>query len=329
LKSSNLCAHLGGYMFRDKIKVLDCTIRDGGLINNHDFDEKFVRKVYKALSEAGVDYMEIGYKNSKKLFSPKEYGQWKFCEDDVIKRVIDGIESKTKISVMVDIGRVELDDVKPASESPVDMIRVASYVKDIDKAIDMVNHFDDKGYEATINIMAISRDKGTELDEALAQIEQESKAIAIYIVDSFGALYQETTEELVKRFSGTLKTKEVGFHGHNNLQLGFGNTIEAIMHGANYLDATIYGIGRAAGNCPLELLMGFLKNPKFDIRPILDVISKEFIPLREKIEWGYIIPYAISGMVNEHPRAAMALRKSDKRENYREFFEKLTGQDIE
>ena len=316
-------------MFRDKIKVLDCTIRDGGLINNHDFDEKFVRGVYKALSEAGVDYMEIGYKNSKKLFSEKEFGKWKFCEDEVIKRVTDGIESNTKISVMVDIGRVELDDLKPATESPVDMVRVASYVKDIDKAIDMVNHFHDKGYETTINMMAISKDKGSELDEALAQIEAEAKADVIYIVDSFGSLYQEQIEELIKRSKSILKTKEVGFHGHNNQQLGFSNTIEAIIHGANYLDATIYGIGRAAGNCPLELLVGFLKNPKYDIRPILDIISNSFIPLRDKIEWGYIIPYAITGMINEHPRTAMALRKSAKKENYREFFEKLTGQDIE
>ncbi|MFA5340020.1 MAG: nucleoid-structuring protein H-NS, partial [Candidatus Omnitrophota bacterium] len=91
----------------------------------------------------------------------------------------------------------------------------------------------------------------------------------------------------------------------------------------------IYGIGRAAGNCPLELLIGFLKNPKFDIRPILDVISSEFISLSKKIEWGYVIPYAIAGMMNEHPKAAMALRSSDKKENYREFYESIknTGLD--
>ena len=93
-------------MFREKIKVLDCTIRDGGLINNHDFGHKFVRSVYKALSEAGVDYMEIGYKNSKKLFPEKDFGTWKFCDDDDIKKVVDGIESQTKVSVMVDVGRV-------------------------------------------------------------------------------------------------------------------------------------------------------------------------------------------------------------------------------
>lgn len=312
-------------MFREKIKVLDCTIRDGGLINNHDFDLKFVRNVYKALSSAGVDYMEIGYKNSKKLFSEKEFGTWKFCDDEVISRAIEGIESKTKISVMVDVGRVDVEDVLPQKNSPVQMIRVASYVKDIDKAIFLVNHFADKGYETTVNIMAISRALDNELNEALHQLEEESKASVVYIVDSFGALYQETTEFLVKKFKSILKTKEVGMHAHNNQQLAFGNTIEAIIHDANFMDATVYGLGRAAGNCPLELLIGFLKNPKFDIRPILDLISSEFIPLREKIEWGYIIPYAITGMLDEHPKAAMALRSSDKKENYREFFESLSA----
>jgi len=312
-------------MYRENIKVLDCTIRDGGLINKHQFDPRFVREVYKAVSEAGVDYMEIGYKNSRELFSPKEYGAWKFCDDDDIKKVIEGIESNTKISVMVDVGRVNLDDVKPADQSPVDMIRTAVYVKDIDKAIFMCNHFADKGYETAINIMAISRDRGPELDEALYQIEKESKADVVNIVDSFGSLYQENIEHLVKKFKSIIKTKEIGFHGHNSLQLAFSNTIEAIIHNANYLDATVYGIGRGSGNCPLELLIGFLKNPKFDLRPILDLISKEFIPLREKIEWGYIIPYAIAGMLNEHPKDAIALRAGDKKENYREFYESLVG----
>jgi 4-hydroxy 2-oxovalerate aldolase len=312
-------------MFREKIKVLDCTIRDGGLINNHNFDDRFVREVYRALSNAGVDYMEIGYKNSKRLFSPQEFGKWKFCDDDVIKKVTDGIESNTKLSIMVDVDRVDIDDVKPRKETVVDMIRVASYVKDIDKAIFLVNHFSEKGYETTVNIMAISRALDNELTEALHQLDEECKAEVIYIVDSFGALYQESIEFLVKKFKSILKTKEIGIHAHNNQQLAFGNTIEAIIHDANYIDGTVYGLGRAAGNCPLELIIGFLKNPKFDICPILDLISKEFIPLREKMEWGYIIPYAITGILDEHPKAAMALRNTDKKENYREFYESLAG----
>lgn len=316
-------------MFREAIKVMDCTIRDGGLMNNHQFELDFVRDVYKAVSESGMDYMEIGYKNSRRMFSSEEYGLWKFCDDEDIYKVINGVENGAKVSVMVDIGRVDIEDVKPAKESPVDMIRVACYAKDIDKAIAMVNHFHAIGYETTINIMAISRVLENELEEALVQAEKESKADVVYIVDSFGSLYQESVEYLMKKFKSILKTKEVGMHMHNHQQLAFGNTIEGIIHGANYLDATIFGMGRAAGNCHTELLLGFLKNPKFDIRPVLDIIAKRFIPLREKIEWGYVIPYMITGMLDAHPRTAIALRQTDKKENYREFYESLISSDMD
>ena len=102
-----------------------------------------------------------------------------------------------------------------------------------------------------------------------------------------------------------LKTKEIGVHFHNNQQLAFANTIEGIIKGANYLDGTLYGLGRAAGNCPLELLLGFLKNPKFNIVPILDVIGKDIIPLRKEIEWGYHIPYMLAGILDQHPQLSM------------------------
>ena len=132
-------------MYRPEIKVLDCSIRDGGLMNKHQFSLEFVRKVYKAVSDAKVDYIELGYRNSKEMFSPDEYGAWKFCDDEDILRVTDGIESNAKISVMADVGRVDMDDIKPASESPVDMIRTAVYVKDIDKAINMAHELHEKG----------------------------------------------------------------------------------------------------------------------------------------------------------------------------------------
>ena len=312
-------------MYREEIKVLDCTIRDGGLMNNHDFDDRFVRAIFKAVSEAGIDYMEIGYKNSKKLFQEDKYGAWKFCSDEDIRKVTEGIPSETKLSVMVDVDRVDLDDIKPKKESPVTMIRTACYVKDVDKAIYLANHFADKGYETAVNLMAISKVLDVELTECLAQLEKECKCNVVYLVDSNGSLYQETVEYLIKKAKSIIKTKEIGIHAHNNQQLAFSNTIEAIIHNANYLDSTIFGMGRAAGNCPTELLLGFLKNPKFDIRPILDVISKEMVPLREKVEWGYVIPYAITGILDEHPKSALKLRESDKKDNYREFYDSFAG----
>jgi 4-hydroxy 2-oxovalerate aldolase len=169
--------------------------------------------------------MEIGYKASKKILSPDQFGKWKFSDEDDIKKAIDGIETNTKLSVMIDIGRVKKEEILPANDSVIDMIRVACYVKDIDKAIDLVNDAADKGYETTVNIMAISRALDHELDEALAQLESECKAKVIYIVDSFGALYSESVHYLVEKFRRILKTKEVGMHAHNNQQLGYANTI--------------------------------------------------------------------------------------------------------
>jgi len=151
----------------------------------------------------------------------------------------------------------------------------------------------------------------------------------VYVVDSFGSLYCENIDFLVGKYKKFLKTKEIGIHSHNNQQLAYANTIQGIIDGCNYVDATLYGIGRAAGNCPLELIMGFLKNPKFDIRPVLDIISKEFLPMREKIEWGYLLPFAITGMFNEHPRSAMAIRKTSEKDDYVSFYNSLSATEID
>jgi 4-hydroxy 2-oxovalerate aldolase len=309
-------------MYRPEITVVDCTIRDGGLMNNSKFPFEMVRDVYRAICESGVDIVELGYRNSKEMFSPSEYGPWRFCDDENLKKVVDGIESETKLSVMMDAHKSTVKDIKPREQSPVDIIRVATYVKDVDKAIRISNVANENGYKATINVMAISHAVDWELDEALAQIQEETKTIAVYIVDSFGALYSEDIDFYYDKY----KDREIGVHCHNHQQLAFANTIQGIIRGANYVDGTLYGIGRAAGNCPLELLMSFLKNPKFDIRPILDVIGKHIIPLQKEIEWGYNIPYMIAGILNLHPKDSMELLSFDpedpRRFDYRTFYEK-------
>lgn len=318
-------------MYRPQIKVIDCTIRDGGLMNNSYFTFETVRNVYKAVCAAGVDIVEIGYRNSKQMFSVDKYGPWRFCDEEQLKRVTDGVETKTRLAVMQDAHKASAEDLLPKSESVVDIVRVATYVKDIDKAIRLANSAVEKGYQTTINIMAISHVKERELDEAIQQVEEETKVLACYIVDSFGSLYSEDVDYLVHKFQRYLKTKEIGVHFHNQQQLAYANTIEAIIKNANYLDGTLYGLGRAAGNCPLELLIGFLKNPKFDIRPVLDVIGKEILPLQKTIEWGYSIPYMIAGMLNRHPEAAMEIMSlpgdDPKRYEFSKFFEKMAGLD--
>jgi len=309
-------------MYRPQIKVLDCTIRDGGLVNNWQFDDNLVRKVFKSLAQSGVDYMEIGYKSSEKYFSRGENGAWKFCTEDDLKRIIGDTETDMKLAAMADIGRVDYHDIPEKKDSALDMIRVACYAKEVDKGISLAHHCMEKGYETTINLMAVSKVIERDLDEALDDLSK-SKVPVVYVVDSFGSMYSEQIHFLAKRYIEALPGKEIGIHTHNNQQLAFANTIEAIIAGINRIDATIYGMGRGAGNCPLELLLSFLKNPKFDMRPILEVIQEFFIPLKSETEWGYHIPYLITGILDEHPRSGIKAMAANEMPDLRKFYEDL------
>jgi 4-hydroxy 2-oxovalerate aldolase len=293
-------------------------------MNKWQFTDEFVSNVYISLCKAGVDYMEVGYISSEGMFSRDEMGPWKFCAEDDLKRIIGDEEKKIKFSAMADIGRIEYDDIPMRSESSLDMIRVACYVHQVDKAIDLAHHCMDKGYEATINLMAVSTVNERDLDEALNDLAQ-SRVPIIYLVDSFGFFYSEHIDALAKKYMDSLPGKTIGIHCHNNQQLAFANTISAIINGINFLDATLYGVGRGAGNCPLELLISFLKNPKFNVRPLIEVIEHEVLPLSKKIDWGYYIPYMVTGSLNQHPRTAIATMESKDKDNVTEFFDQATS----
>jgi 4-hydroxy 2-oxovalerate aldolase len=309
-------------MYRKEIKVIDCTLRDGGLMNKWQFTDEFVIAVYKALVEAGVDYMEIGYLSSETAFSRDEVGPLKFCDKKDLERYVGKNETNLKLSAMADIGRIFLNEIPNAKDSVIDMVRVACYVHQIDKAIALAEHCMDKGYETTINLMAVSKVNETEIDEALNDISK-SRVPVFYIVDSFGSLYSEHIEHFARKYRKALPGKEIGIHAHNNMQLAMSNTITAIVENCNYLDATILGMGRGAGNTPLEILIAFLKNPKYRLLPILDVIQNHVAPLQKEIEWGYHIPYLITGALNEHPRSAISWMASDEKNDFVKFMKSM------
>ena len=314
--------------FRPELKVLDCTIRDGGLVNNHQFDDGFVKAVYDTNVAAGIDYMEVGYKGSKKLFARDQFGAWKSCDEDDLRRIVGDNDTSLKLSVMADAGKTDWrSDILPKSESVLDVIRVAFYAHQVSEAVDMIKDAKDKGYEVAANLMAVSITTETEVDQVLEEVAATS-ADVICVVDSFGSLYAEQVETLVKKYLeyGKATGKEVGMHAHNNQQLAFANTIEAIIHGANRVDASLMGLGRGAGNCPMELLIGFLRNPKFKIRPIYQALQDYLLPLSREVEWGPNAQFNITGQLNEHPRSAIAARADESTsDNYVDFYDKLTS----
>ncbi len=306
---------------RSDVRVVDATLRDGGLCNDFFFTDEFVKDLYHANIKAGVDYMEFGYRASKEMFDPEKFGKWKFCNDEDIRAVVGENNSPMKISIMADVGRCDYkNDIRPKNESPVDLIRVATYVNTIPVACDMIEQFHKLGYETSINIMAISKEKTEDIHEAL-EIFGKTPVDTFYIVDSYGAYYPEQirrTSQMYLEYADKYN-KNVGIHAHDNQSLAFANTIDALQEGVSYLDSTVMGMGRGAGNCRSELLIGFLKNPKYRTEPILDHIEKHMIALKEQgVQWGFDIPYIITGQRNSHPRTAIAFQKAH-RKDYKNF----------
>lgn len=311
--------------YRPDIKVVDCTIRDGGLVNNFYFDDEFVRNLYTANVAAGVEYMEFGYKASKEIFDVKEFGKWKFCDEQDIRDIVGDNNTDLKISVMADVGRTDYKkDIIPKTDSVIDMIRIATYINTIPAAIEMIHYCAEMGYETTINIMAVSTAAESELDLALDLLAQ-SEVGTIYLVDSYGSLYPEQIRRLADKYLKVAEKygKKVGIHAHNNQQLAFANTIEACTVGVSYLDATMSGMGRGAGNCNMELLLGFLRNPKYSLNSVLKFLQNQMLPLKKTgLVWGCDVQYMLTGQQNQHPRTAIAFT-AEQREDYAAFYQSL------
>ncbi|MBP6603250.1 MAG: aldolase catalytic domain-containing protein [Verrucomicrobiales bacterium] len=305
------------------VHVLDCTIRDGGLMNCHHFEDRVVSAVHAACAEAGINYMEIGYRASRKDIATGQHGCWKYCLEEDIRRIVGDRGEGPKLSIMADVGKCDFrEDIPQRRESIVDLVRVACYTHQIPLALEMVKDARDKGYETTLNLMAVTTVHESELDEALSLLAS-SEADAVYVVDSFGALYMTETRRLVEKYLAAVSSAgiQVGIHAHNNLQLAFANTIEAYVAGATWLDATMAGLGRGAGNCPMELLLGFLGDSDYRLRPVLRCVDRIIEPTRTELKWGFDLPYMITGLYNLHPRSAIAFNAAEVRDDIGAFYE--------
>ena len=163
--------------YRPEIKILDCTIRDGGLITDHQFKDDLVNAVFETGIAAGIDYFEFGYKASKKIYAPDTFGTWKYCNEDDIRSVVGDRQGQIKISVMADAERTDYhEDILPKEDSVIDCIRIASYIHQIPAAIDMIKDAHDKGYETLMQLMAVSTINEQDVMEALEIVAEHPLA---------------------------------------------------------------------------------------------------------------------------------------------------------
>jgi len=315
--------------YRPSIKVVDATLRDGGLVNDFYFPEGFEKALYQTNLKAGIDIMEFGYKADKDLFDVNKFGPCKFCDDDYIRSIVGENDTDMKIAVMADVGRCNYKrDIIEKKDSPIDFIRVATYVNEIPAEIDVIEDATKKGYQTSCNIMAISNAQEGDIKTAL-ELLGKTPVDVFYIVDSYGSIYPEQMERIANLFGNFAAkyNKKVGIHAHDNQKLAFANTIECVGDGVDFLDATYDSMGRGAGNCSMELLLGFLHNPKYNIYPAIEFIEKYMKPMREKgTTWGFDLQYLLTGVLNQHPRSAIAFTK-EKRKDYTNFYKEITSQE--
>lgn len=288
-------------------QILDCTIRDGGYINNWHFDNKLVREAYRALSKSGVDYIEIGYRGTEKYFNKNQYGIWRFSPEETIREVISNIDG-AKLSLMADYGKIEVDDFCEAKDSVIELVRIAVHRDNLKGAINLLTKIKKKGYKVSLNAMGYHSFSQGEQDY-LIDLLKESPFDYIYVVDSYGSLLPHQIGPILDPLLN-IPNIRVGFHPHNSLQMAFANTLEAIRCGVHIIDSTIYGMGRAAGNLPTEIIISYLekgKKERYNSVPLLNIIDRYFVALHKENKWGYQLPYMLSGMFECHPNYAKHL----------------------
>lgn len=284
-----------------KIEILDCTIRDGGYVNDWAFSKELVRESYRALSKSGVTFVELGFRGAKKYFNPEKYGLWRFTPDALIDEVTHNING-AKIAVMGDYGKIEIEEFVSAKESPVDLVRIAVNKDKLNGAISLLEKIKTKGYITSLQCMGYSTYTEQEKQELLISLKSTSIDY-VYIADSYGSIFPF---QIVGLFEPLLELGgfRVGFHPHNNIQMAFANSLEAIKTGVHIIDSSIYGMGRGAGNLQTEIILSYIlqqQNNKYNILPILNCIERFFIDLHRETPWGYELPYMISGILNCHP----------------------------
>ncbi len=293
---------------RNKITTIDCTLRDGGYYNNWDFDKKLVNNYMNALTKSKVDYIEIGFRNlsSSTFMGPYAYSRDRFLEKlNLSKKVNVGVMIDTKEILNSNIGiKKTLDTLlNKKSQSSVSLVRFATHFSDVNSLDKIVKLTKDKGYKIAINLMQTGGKSEEQINDATKYLSQIKEIDVLYFADSLGNMREE---DIIKTISLLRNNwfKDLGIHTHNNKGLALSNTLVALRNGVNWVDSTVRGMGRGAGNAETEILLSELnriykKNYKLD--EIYQLAVDDFKKLNSQFNWGQSLLYSLAADNNIHP----------------------------
>ncbi len=283
------------------IKLLDVTLRDGGIVNNFEFGDENMLKIKGYLEDAGIKNIELGYLEKN---TGTEDGRSQFLNEKAVRNVL--LKNKkpgVKYYIMADYSKFDVLNLEDKQESGVDCIRFAFHKRNIRDALPLYQKIIDKGYEVYMQPMVTAH----YTDEELIDLINEANKLdikGIYIVDTFGQMYPEDVKRYVSLFDKYLRNDiAIGFHAHNNIQMAYANVLAFIAMDINHdkmIDASIMGMGRGAGNLTTELILKHLGNG-YSLNPILKCIDEVMNDISRKYRWGYSTEYILSSLNDVSP----------------------------
>lgn len=294
----------------NRIKVLDCTLRDGGYCNQWKFGCENIRRIVSGLTEANIDIIECGFLTNRIQY---DRDISKFTSIDQIESCILKKQDDKLYVAMVNYGEYCAEDLPERSKNSIDGIRVAFHKRDLSQALELCRGIREKGYEVFVQAM-VSVSYSDEEFLHLIQAVNAVQPYAFYIVDSFGMMKEKDLTRFFYMVEHNLDENIwIGFHSHNNMQLAYSNAQKLVtIHTDRNLiiDTSVYGMGRGAGNLNTELFVEFLNEnigPAYELKPLLSIIDQIINEFYQQNYWGYSLPNYLSAKHNAHPDYAKYL----------------------
>ena len=291
-----------------EIKLLDCTLRDGGYVNNWNFGKSVISRLVNHILIAGVEVIELGYLST--INSGSENSA-RFCNIKDVRRAYSSIKtSQQSYAVMVNYGEFPIEDL-PMAEQEDPIIRLAFHRKNLKEAFDYIKNLQEKGYRYFIQPMGVLNYSDKEFID-LIEMANAMNPEAFYVVDSFGVLELKDFRRLIFLVDNNLRADILlGYHAHNNLQQAYSNAKYMIEQGLMHdviIDASVFGMVRGAGNLNIELFSKHLNRhygKNYNIEPFLEVFDECLKPVFARHFWGYSLPFYLSSIHNCHPNYAL------------------------
>ena len=297
----------------NNIKILDCTLRDGGYINNWKFGQNSIKDIIKNLENANVDIIETGFLRPGNY----EIDSSVFNTVEQIKNQIEPKNSKTLYAAMIENRNYPNLELPNYDGTSVDIIRITFRKSEWQEAKKNILDIMSKGYKVCVQpVGSASYDDQSLLN--LIKDVNEIRPYAFYIVDTLGVMYRHDMRKFFYLIDNNLSMDiNLGYHSHNNLQMAFANAQEMTRLSRSrkiILDSSCYGMGRGVGNLTTELIADYINNnivQKYSLIPILNIVDKYLMPIYAEQRWGYDLPYFLSATAKCHPNYATYLIKKE------------------